>query len=253
MKTEKRYIFTITTGRSGSNYLAALFRHVYSCVSRHEPAPVCNGSAMRKFLNGEPAAIQLLTAEKARRIHDLSSGSDVYFESNHCFIKGFGWFIPDYLPEKEIGVIVLRRSRAEIMHSWERKGTSPLTQAGRSWLATPDRKSPVVPPKISIAMYQMARAVKSMLYFAGRELGVSNVRYPQWVLEVERRCLDWYIDETYAMAELYKQSFPDISFYDVDIADLNTVESVNRMLSFFGCRGKSSLANVVGKRIHRGK
>ncbi len=91
MKGSVDYIFSINTGRCGSHYLSVIFSHVPGCRSFHEPEPVGNGRVMRRYLQGHAGPMKRLAERKARLVQDLRSHCRLYFESNHRFIKGFGW------------------------------------------------------------------------------------------------------------------------------------------------------------------
>jgi hypothetical protein len=55
------------------------------------------------------------------------------------------------------------------------------------------------------------------------------------------------VEETNAKAEAFKRQYPAIKYYEVSIEDLNSVESVQEMLAYFGYSGDQSLRQVVGK------
>jgi hypothetical protein len=111
------YIFCITTGRSGSDYLSTLFGHVEDCAAFHEPDPQANGRAMRRFSLGDREPMQKVVEQKLAAIRELKGNRSVYVETNHCFIKGFGWLFAErfldrmgYHPEGTV------QDRAELFH-----------------------------------------------------------------------------------------------------------------------------------------
>ncbi|MFA7173874.1 MAG: hypothetical protein WC340_10760 [Kiritimatiellia bacterium] len=172
MKRRTEYIFSINTGRSGSAYLKTLFDNVTDCQSLHEPMPVGNGAVMRKYSKGNSEPMRLIARQKAEIAQNVARTGEIYFESNHCFIKGFGWFLPELLGEENIGVIILKRDKTEIAWSYLRIGCSPLIRKGRKWLYTPWQKnSKVAPPTLSFsarASYFAACVVKFICWFARR-------------------------------------------------------------------------------------
>ena len=259
MEKATSYIFSINTGRSGSEYLTEIFRHVSGCRSFHEPEPMGNAKAMRRYARGHFKAMKEVAAKKVNVINELKRDCQIYFESNHCFINGFGWFIPQYLPEEQIGVIILKRDKLKIAKSTLRIGSSPLNSYGRDWISTPDMKAPLVKPPTTPFKYQCARFTKLALRIVLRICrSFFNIKtcekyfhYPiQWFINYEMECVKWYVDETYAKAEAYKRQFPAIKYYEVDIEDLNSLESVQKMIAYFGCSGEDSLKDVVGKPIN---
>lgn len=195
-----------------------------------------------------------ITQEKVKIIKGYKHEYRLYVETNHCFIKGFGWFIPQYIPEDKIGVIILKRDTSKIVKSLLRIGCSPLTPFGRRWITTPDKKDPLVqPPMIVISpqiTYLLAYFLKSVFRCAKvlfRKILSRELPYPRWLINYEFRCLKWYVDETIAQKEVFKKQFPNIKFYEVNVEDLNSIEQVKNMLDYFGCKVKASMSDVVGE------
>ena len=248
------YIFSINTGRSGSNYLKTIFDHASNCQSFHEPQPVGNGKELRQYLKGYPKPIKKVAQKKSEIIEELNRGGHIYVETNHCFIKGFGWFIPEFLSEEKMGVIILKREEPKIIESMLRIESTHLTKRGRKWLTTPEKKNPLVmPPTILISprtTYFLANSFMFVFSYAKtfvKTIFQTDLQRPQWLTNYEYQCLKWYIQETAAQADAFKKKFPNVKYYEVNLEDLNSPEQVKKMLSFFGCREKSSLNYVVGK------
>jgi len=69
-----------------------------------------NGSPMQKFNAGDDSELRelpLKMRESERRVRMVVKS---IAETNHSFIKGWGYLIPDaYVPQEEIEVIILRR------------------------------------------------------------------------------------------------------------------------------------------------
>ncbi len=254
MENSIKYIFCISTGRSGSDYLAKLFRHASACCSLHEPEPIGNGQPMRQYLQGKVETMHALARRKVLAINEAKGENQIYVETNHCFIKGYGWYMPSLLPENRIGVIILNRDKAKIAHSYMRIGFSPLTQAGRDWVMTPSMRNPLVPPPMRlfspIITYKLALVIKFVfrcLRVLSRAFIRREFKYPFWFLKYELDCFEWYVEETQAQTQKFKLQFPKIRYYEIEISALNSMESVRNMFSFFNCTEKSSLLDVVGK------
>lgn len=248
------YLFCINTGRSGSDYLGKILDHVVDCRAVHEPEPIGNGRAMRRYARGDAEPMRRLTQEKIKTIEKVKGVGEVYAETNHCFIKGFGWFIAEHLPAEKVGVVILKREPTKIAQSLLRVGCSPLVSGGRDWISVPSMRSPrVAPPRrmgSCLLTYQLARVVKfpfRALDYAWYRMSGKRLGYPSWLTRYELECLTWYVHETYARAEVFKQQHPGIRFYEVSIEDLNSLESVSAMLRHFGLEGKASLGDVVGR------
>ena len=72
-------------------------------------------------------------------------------------------------------------------------------------------------------------------------------QFPRWLINYELECLEWYVDETSERSKAFLRMYPDIKYYEVEIGELNTIESVQKMLLHFGCSWESSLIDTVGK------
>jgi len=246
------YIFCINAGRSGSEYLKRLFDHVPGCLAFHEPKPFCNGTPMVRYLNGDPEPMRKLVRQKIETIITIKRDCRLYVETNHCFIKGFGWFIPQFIPEDRIGVIILSREKSKIIKSYLTLGDSPLQPTSRAWIISPDVRHPLLPPPKRLlspkTTYLLFRFLK--MPFRGeryyRKVFLSKPQTPRWMLNYESECLRWYIEETEARTKIFQERFKRIRYYEVDIEDLNSMDNVKKMLDYYGCSTEQSLVNAVG-------
>lgn len=250
MESKTKYIFSINTGRSGSDYLSRIFEHVTNCKSLHEPNPSGNGKEMRCYAKGKISAMEKLTQKKIANIQEIMQNHQIYFESNHCFIKGFGWLIPNHIPQEQIGVIILKRDKHKIVESYMRIGCSPLSSLGRKWITTPDIKNPLIKPPSKRLKYKLYHIIK-LTFKSARILATrflkDKISYPNFLVKYELECLDWYVDETYANAEHFKKKYPKIKYYEVNVKDLNSLDKVRQMFAHFGCIEKNSLGDIVNK------
>lgn len=252
-KVPVKYIFCINPGRSGSDYLAKLFRHVEGCIAFHEPEPIGHGKVMRRFADGDEWEMKKLAKRKAVHIQkQLDGGYKLYMESNHCFIKGFGWFMPEYL-EGDIGIVILKRDPTMIANSLLRIGCTPLTEMGKNWILTPDVRKPLVkPPSLLFSpsvTYQLASGLmlglRAVRYCFRKTLGV-ELDISSILKKYEYECLMWYVAETYARGDLFKKLFPNVKYYEADINSLNTLDSVQQMFRYFGCTNNASSMSIIG-------
>lgn len=208
---------------------------------------------MRDFLTGNIAPMRLLAQEKVHQIKEATQNHSLYVETNHTFIKGFGWFIPELLPEDDIGVIILTRNKSKITRSYLRVGASPLEISGRSWLMTPNIKDPIIPPPKFI--FPPAITYKFFLFIRKfimpdrvnqQETDRKTSLINRWITRYELACLSWYVDETFARGRIYQEKFKRIRYYEVDIEELNTYEQISEMLSFFGHQPNDSIKTIIG-------
>src|SRR4051812_46503666 len=177
-----RYLFCINPGRSGSDYLAGLLARARNAVGVHEDVPVMNGRPMRLFNDGDDRELRALMPTKLRAVRRRSRPGKVYFETNHSFIKGWGYLLPEFVPQEQVGVVVLRRDPAKVAYSLLRLHDVPgLTEWGRTWYLTPGAKRNLNPPPDAPTPYEHCR---------------------------------WYVREIELRAEDYRRRFPGMTYFD---------------------------------------
>jgi hypothetical protein len=251
-----RFIFCATTGRSGSHYLCELLKQVENCRAEHEPEPVMNGRPMREYLRGNAAPLRALMPAKLAAMESSQSKDEVYAETNHCFIKGFGWLLPDYVEADSIGVIGLHRDPESVRRSLSRILCSPFLPSGDQWIITPAAS----PRQIELPLgfrfpllrFHLYRWLSRTIARPGivRRLSAGRRQALPFIRRYEHALLNWYIAETEARWRLYQKQFPAIRAVDVVLEDLNTIEGVRVLLDAFELQPKSTLADVVGKRTN---
>jgi hypothetical protein len=214
-----RYLFCINTGRSGSDYLTELLAQADNTVSVHEGLPIMNGVPMRRFNEGDETALRALMPLKLAEIRKKSrNGRKVYCETNHSYIKGWGNLVPEMIPQEEIGVIVLRRSAEQVIHSHLRVRNVPGTTTwSRTWVLTPGAARDHVPPPDRDDHYALCR---------------------------------WYVDEVERRAQAYKAQFPNITYLECDLEQLNDRHFVGEMFDRFGLHASPRLDEAVGKPLN---
>ena len=67
------YIFSINSGRSGSDYLTEIFSKTTNAFSMHEGFPIMNGKPMQAFNQGEDTALHQLMPVKLQQINSRLS------------------------------------------------------------------------------------------------------------------------------------------------------------------------------------
>lgn len=138
----KRLIFIISTGRSGTGYLAGLLASDPRVVSTHEPEP--KFSHLMRYVQGDPEVAKrfwVLSKLPAIAKHD----APIYVETSHLFCKGF------IEPLIELGinfdVIILRRKPEDVAKSLVSLGWVPgRTADGAKWLLNPNDPGVVLLP-----------------------------------------------------------------------------------------------------------
>lgn len=141
----KRLIFTVTTGRSGTAYLASIFGFARGVYTVHEPEPEFV-KVLRTVQNNSNLARQFLIEEKLPAI--LRVPEDIYIETSHLTCKGF------LEPLLEMGIIpdliIYRRDPRNVALSMFKMGTIP----GRSDKGLKFYLSPEDPETLSMDDWQ---------------------------------------------------------------------------------------------------
>ncbi|MGB3640919.1 MAG: hypothetical protein WBA39_25585 [Rivularia sp. (in: cyanobacteria)] len=180
-----------------------------------------NGSPMEKFNCGEEGELKKLMPLKLKEIHKKNkNGLKIYCETNHSFIKGWGYLIPDtYIPQEEIGIIILRRDVDKTAYSLLRLREVPGTSEwNRTWYLTPNAQRNISKPGENANPYEVCK---------------------------------WYVEETYLRAEEYKKIFPAIKYVECDLEQLNKYDFVLEMFASFGLVPiTSELQNIVGRVVN---
>ena len=250
-------IFSINTGRSGSGYLAKILGTATNCESYHEAQPDGFGEPLRSFSNGDRSAMVEIAIKKKEQIRQANTQRKVYAETNHCFVKGFGWPLMEIIDPETVGVIILRRNPKEIADSIMRLGTSPLSIPGQKFYLTPKhKKSEVSPPSFwglpDELGFEAAKKMIRILYKFNK-LGVGE-NYPRRAFAKYQRALtDWYISETAALERRFRKTYPQCAYFEICIDDLNNAEHVQRLFDFFELKCTASKVPFLGVRANEKK
>ena len=131
---KRQLVLTVTTGRSGTAYLATIFGYARGVTSLHEPSPEYV-EILREVQSRPERAKQFLLEKKLPAI--LETKSDVYIETSHLVCKGF------LEPLLELGVvpdlIIHRRPARDVAISMHKMGTIPgRSDKGLRFYLSPD-------------------------------------------------------------------------------------------------------------------
>lgn len=100
----QNYIFTITTGRSGTKYLASLFKTVKNTISLHEPDN--EASYLREISknNNTESAMRFVEDSKIKSIASKMKNTEncTYVETSHVICKGFLEHLIGHYPDLKI-------------------------------------------------------------------------------------------------------------------------------------------------------
>jgi len=137
----RRLVFCLSPGRSGTRWLSEVLRSVPGVHSAHEPEPDF-AHAMRAAQDKPNVAYQFWLEDKLPAI--AATDGDVYFETSHLVNKGF------IEPLINIGlvpdVVVIERDPRDVALSYWKRGHIPArTPAGRRYLVQPDDRGNYMP------------------------------------------------------------------------------------------------------------
>jgi hypothetical protein len=129
----KRLVFTITTGRSGTQTLAEVFACAENTCSLHEPLPPY-GKCLQRVQRNADLALEFLLEEKLPAI--VAAGMPCYAETSHLLCKGF------IEPILELGlrphfVFVQRDCRAVAKSFTQLNSIPERTELGRDYMLSP--------------------------------------------------------------------------------------------------------------------
>lgn len=131
--SRKRLIFTCTTGRSGTGYLAKLLECVPAVASSHEPEPRFSHH-LRAVQRDPRRALDFWLEEKLPAI--AAKKEPVVVETSHLFCKGF--LEPLVQLAVPFDLIILRRDTRLVAKSLHQLDTIPgRTDLGRTFLLAP--------------------------------------------------------------------------------------------------------------------
>lgn len=247
-------IFSINTGRSGSHYLAHLMSFAANCESHHESQPNGFGQPLIEYHRGNPALMEGIAAKKIEQVNAAKASGKIFADTNHCFIKGFAEPLLAHLPASEVGLIFLTREKQKIVDSTFQVFSLPLTARGRKYIFTPERKDPIVPPPSFAGVpgragYALARLTRFFLA-GGRRLFRMLTRRQTPVRHLEayqKACIQWYIEESYALGEALRRRHPEVRCFEVRLEDLNNPDVVLELFNTFGLEPTAALWDEVGK------
>ncbi len=243
-----KYLFCISTGRCGTDYLSKLLATLKGSSSFHEQKPRMHRGEMRDYLKGNKAPIQELMSRKMAKIY--SHTGVLYSDTTHVFIKSFGWEIPKYIPQEEIGIIILKRDIDKVAESTHRTQSGPFNDLGRDWIIYPNGKNIIHPP-LSESMYRLLRFSLKIYWKLKGNTGYK--KYPLFFKKQSIKLIKWYYHETYALAEKYKSTFPNIHFIEIQLEEINSLEGFEKIISAFELYpfyNRNKTGELIGKPVN---
>ena len=137
MSGPEKMIFVVTTGRSGTGYLASLCSQLRGVHSSHEPDPNF-ADVMRQAQRDPRLSEEFWISQKLPAVSSVRN--PIYLETSHLFCKGF--FEPLVSLGHRPSIIFLRRNAREVAMSLCQMRTVPArTRKGLHYLLQPDDPS----------------------------------------------------------------------------------------------------------------
>jgi len=237
----KKVIFSINTGRSGSKYIASLCSGFANVASFHEPKPALCGLEMKRYQLGDSHAFDGLLELKMKKIRESLQKKDIYFESNHYFIKGFGWELMKQLKNEgvEIGIVVLNRDSNKIINSFYKIGTSLIGKGAENHLIHPQAKIAKEPffknapiDWMKLSLMRGTTVIYNLPYYLGLRKRKSFSPFEGF----QKEYLAWYIEQHYYLMEQFKNTYPELRYLEIDI-EMDQAELLALMHTTFGMDG----------------
>jgi len=208
----KRFIFTVTTGRSGSNFLTEILACLKDTCSVHEPRP--RFDKVMRMTQGYPIiAEEFLSKKKIPAIGKRLKNKSIYVESSHLFCKGFlePWLRIDEVPVPDL--ICLDRDLRKISRSLFQIGTTP----GRTWHGLKYYLAPNDPDNLTLIEGHDSLHDYQMCYWYCLEIEARKKHYKALIEKHGGKCVHTSIDELKTMdgieAVREKLSLPAFSFF----------------------------------------
>lgn len=214
----KTYIFVATTGRSGSSSLNKIFDNVDDVASFHEPYPIMLNPI--KFNCKKNIYFKKLFKSKKRiYIKKECKDKEIYFESNHMFIKNFSDEIVTEFGNK-VKVIYLVREPILVAKSFLAINSIPgKTETGITYLLTPEHEDNLI--------------------------NLSGVTLPENEVECDFCLCLWYWFEIQARALAFHQQNPQIQFVTIRTEDLNDRIKISLLFGKLGLNIDSTILDKV--------
>lgn len=212
-------VFCINTGRSGSHFLATLFRTLDGdSYGFHEPMPQTHWHERTLEEPMEASFMdRLQKVSVIKKFLATAPPGSTYTETSLNFITQFyDVIINEFRPPKyKLSVIILRRDLAKILKSVMDVGwfDETMLQAGEQW----DRWT------------HSLNSANAVLEPLGPDENLT--RYEKAI---------GYLIDIEARAQKFKETYPDVNVIEVDLEDLNDRAKLDNMLNSLGLKGLAS-------------
>jgi len=229
-------IFSINTGRSGSTYVASLMQGFDQLSCFHEPDPSFCGLPMQEYQLGNTKAFDSRMGEKTAKIETVLKSGSAYFESNHYFIKGFGWEILSRLEDKKVGILSIHRDPEKIVNSYHSIGTSILGRGAYRHLIHPfatlvegNFESNKLWFWIKISVMRLITVIYNIPFF----LGIWKRKKWNLFSGFQKRYLRWYFEKYQELQARFKSKHPNLVYVEIDLDTMSEEEMIGALQKGF--------------------
>lgn len=189
-------VFSINSGRAGSQYLARLLSTGVRVTAFHEPEPTMSGKPL-EMTNALPMQatrdVRRAKNDAIRAVLNRMQAGETYVETNHMFIKTFYDVVLEEFAA-QTAVVVLRRELALVLKSFIEMGYfSPLNSVWEKWMSSPESVNAALPLPMSYS--EMDQYDRSIAY----------------LLDIEAR------------VTRFQQEYPNVPLYEARVETLSAV------------------------------
>ncbi len=221
---KKQYIFSINTGRAGSEYLSDILATAKSVWAAHEPNPQMIGKYLKLICENDYQSTykdRRFKADEVKKIIKKSLKTN-YIETNHMFIKTFFDVVVNELDN--IKVVFLKRNIVDTLHSFYQLGYfSDRNEAWKDWMVSP---------------YARTAAIPCFLEEDEKDdIGLSLA----------------YLIDIYERGYRFMEQYPQIPVFQIELQDLNNVEKVKELFVNLNLTSTQTTFNVTGQRKNNRK
>lgn len=215
-------VFSISSGRAGSEYLQTVLGSADGVLAFHEPEPTMSGRALTEAMATGRAPVEL-TNYKLDTIDEATKALPpgwTYVETNHMFIKTFA----DAAIERwsdHIAVVHMRRNLVDVLTSFTRLGYfSDRNRAWPHWMhRVPSALSLLEPPAPFEEMDPIDRSIA-------------------YLLDIEEQ------------AAAFRVRHPHVTVVETSLEALQNHDEVDRVLTAFGLSPTPRTRSVTGHRVN---
>ena len=220
-----RLLFSINSGRSGSNYLTELLGTAEEVVSYHEAHPTMSAEYLTMVNKFE---YQKSFFKRERKNYSIKEvlfqlpEDKIYCETNHMFIKTFFDVVIQEFPKVE--VIILRRYLPKILKSFIELGYfSERNKHWKFWMSSPNASTAAI-----------------------RCIDVDE-NLDQWDLSIA------YLIDIEARAKRFQQEYPNIKTHEVRLESLNDFTNVKSLFKALNITPTETTKKLCGQQINQRK